>query len=232
MSNHYEWGEAHEAISDSRSRKGTPRTSAQRRGRGHQGLRVGSGQGMATASPCRAAAASYWTTCSAPTNTSPTKPADRPSSAPLWAGCASCAPNAPMFSSATATPATACRRSGAWTKPRWICSTTSLKRPPPSTTTSPPRPVTSERKPVDGHDTRTVERWCGSTVEPVRCLKKRAKIDIRNGVKWITYPNIINGADVIVEMPLNAPTKSCHEDRHDHCPHRLGAPQEGGVCSK
>lgn len=76
------------------------------------------------------------------------------------------------------------------------------------------------------------ERWCGSTVEPVRCLKKRAKVDIRSGVKWITYPDTIKGVDVIVEMPLDAPTKSCDNGRHDHCPHRLGGPQEGGVLLK
>jgi hypothetical protein len=76
------------------------------------------------------------------------------------------------------------------------------------------------------------ERWCGSTVEPVRCLKKRAKVDIRNGVKWITYPDTTKDVDVIVEMPLDAPTKSCDNGRHDHCQHRLGGPQEGGVLLK
>lgn len=76
------------------------------------------------------------------------------------------------------------------------------------------------------------ERWCGSTAEPVRCLKKRAKVDIRSGVKWNTYPDTIKGVDIIVEMPLDAPTKSCDNGRHDHCPHRLGGPQEGGVLLK
>jgi hypothetical protein len=72
------------------------------------------------------------------------------------------------------------------------------------------------------------ERWTGSTTPPEWRLMKRAKVDKRGGVKWITFPDTINGVDVIVEMPENAPTKSCHENRHDHCPHRLGGPHEGG----
>ncbi|GAB5021203.1 hypothetical protein JHV675_51300 [Mycobacterium avium subsp. hominissuis] len=65
------------------------------------------------------------------------------------------------------------------------------------------------------------ERWTGSTTPPQWRLIKRAKVDKRGGIKWITFPDTINGVDVIVEMPENAPTKSCHENRHDHCPHRL-----------
>ncbi|APA78426.1 hypothetical protein BB737_10135 [Mycobacterium avium subsp. hominissuis] len=76
------------------------------------------------------------------------------------------------------------------------------------------------------------EQWCGSTVEPVRVIKKRAKVFNRDGQRWITYPDEIKGKSVIVEMPQNAPTKSCHEHRHDDCPHRLGGPQEGGVLMK
>lgn len=76
------------------------------------------------------------------------------------------------------------------------------------------------------------EQWCGSTVQPEWRVKKRSKITEREGVRWITYPDVVNGGDVIVEMPVNAPTKSCHEGRHDHCAHRLGGPHEGGVLLK
>jgi hypothetical protein len=37
---------------------------------------------------------------------------------------------------------------------------------------------------------------------------------------------------VIIDMPDNALTKSCDQDRHDACPHRLGGPQEGRVTLK
>lgn len=76
------------------------------------------------------------------------------------------------------------------------------------------------------------EQWCGSTIEPVRAIKKGAKIFNRDGQRWITYPDEIKGQSVVVEMPRDAPTKSCHEGRHDRCPHRLGGPQEGGVLMK
>jgi hypothetical protein len=76
------------------------------------------------------------------------------------------------------------------------------------------------------------EQWCASTARPEWRIKKRAKVDMRQGVRWITYPDNINGVDVIVEMPVDAPTKSCHEGRHDDCAHRLGGPQEGGVVLK
>lgn len=76
------------------------------------------------------------------------------------------------------------------------------------------------------------EQWCGSTVPPVERIKRHAKIRYVDGIRWITYPDEINRAKVIVDMPVNALTKSCHHGRHDHCPHRLGGPQEGGVVLK
>ena len=63
-------------------------------------------------------------------------------------------------------------------------------------------------------------------------IKRHAKIRYVDGIRWITYPDEINGTKVIVDMPVNALTKSCDQGRHDSCPHRLGGPQEGGVISK
>lgn len=81
------------------------------------------------------------------------------------------------------------------------------------------------------------EQWCESTAPPVEYLKRGAKVrtvkdDQGVGRRVVTYPDEINGVKVIVEMPENAPTRSCDEDRHDDCPHRLGQPQEGGVYLK
>ena len=76
------------------------------------------------------------------------------------------------------------------------------------------------------------EQWCGSTTRPVERIKRGAKIRTQDGCRWITYPDEINGTKVIIDMPDNAPTKSCEQHRHDHCPHRLGEPQEGGVLLK
>lgn len=76
------------------------------------------------------------------------------------------------------------------------------------------------------------EQWVGSDTRPVEQIKRRAKVTIRDGRRWITYPDEINGTNVIVEMPVDAPTKSCDQGRHDDCPHRLGGPQEGGVILK
>ena len=76
------------------------------------------------------------------------------------------------------------------------------------------------------------EQWCGSTVLPVERIKRHAKIRYVDGTRWITYPDVINGTKVIVDMPVNALTKSCDQSRHDSCPHRLGGPQEGGVVLK
>ena len=85
------------------------------------------------------------------------------------------------------------------------------------------------------------EQWVGSTTRPVQIIKRGAKVafreerrsasDVRRR-RWITYSDEINGHAVIVEMPDDAPTKSCDQGRHDHCPHRLGQPQEGGVVLK
>jgi hypothetical protein len=83
------------------------------------------------------------------------------------------------------------------------------------------------------HDTTDPwEQWVGSTTPPIERIKRRARVDIRGGQRWITYPDEINDTNVIVEMPNNAPTKSCDQGRHDDCPHRLGGPQEGGVTLK
>lgn len=72
--------------------------------------------------------------------------------------------------------------------------------------------------------------------DPVDRIKPKAKVQIRAGVKWITYHDEIRRSrqtiPVIVEMPENAATKSCHEGRHHQCDHRRGARQEGGVWLK
>jgi len=64
-------------------------------------------------------------------------------------------------------------------------------------------------------------------------IKPRAKVEIRDGHKWITYHDQIRRSrkniPVIVEMPEDAPTKSCHEGRHHQCSHRRGGPHESGV---
>jgi len=60
----------------------------------------------------------------------------------------------------------------------------------------------------------------------------RARVTKRDGRNWITSPDELNGAKVIIEMPDNAPTKSCQQDRHDSCSHRLGGPAEGGILFK
>ncbi|GAB4983844.1 hypothetical protein MAHJHV58_49080 [Mycobacterium avium subsp. hominissuis] len=74
------------------------------------------------------------------------------------------------------------------------------------------------------------------TAGPVDCIKSKAKVQVRDGVKWITYRDEIRRArktiPVIVEMPENAATKSCHEGRHHQCNHRRGARHEGGVWLK
>jgi len=71
---------------------------------------------------------------------------------------------------------------------------------------------------------------------PVDCIKRRAKVFTREGRQWITFPDEIRRGKkttpVIVEMPQDAPTKSCHEDRHHHCAHRRGALHEGGIWLK
>lgn len=76
------------------------------------------------------------------------------------------------------------------------------------------------------------ERWCGSAVPPVRQLKRGARVREQDGRRWITFPEERDGAPVVVDMPVDAPTGSCDRGRHDACPHRLGGPQEGGVTLK
>jgi hypothetical protein len=76
------------------------------------------------------------------------------------------------------------------------------------------------------------ERLVGSTARPVERVKRGAKVELRAGVRWITYRDEIDGTPVVVSMPNNAPSKSCDQDRHDDCPQRLGGPQEGGVILK
>jgi hypothetical protein len=71
---------------------------------------------------------------------------------------------------------------------------------------------------------------------PVDYIKRRAKVYTREGQQWIVYPDEIRRGtkitQVIVEMPQDAPTKSCHDGRHHHCTHRRGGPHEGGVWLK
>lgn len=76
------------------------------------------------------------------------------------------------------------------------------------------------------------EQWVGSNARPVQCIKRRAKVYTKDGQRWISYPDEVNGQKVIVEMPANAPTKTCDQGRHDHCGHRLGGPHEGGILLK
>lgn len=76
------------------------------------------------------------------------------------------------------------------------------------------------------------EQWVGSTVKPIECVKRHAKVREQDARRWINYRDEIKGTKVIVDMPDNAPTKSCDEFRHDACPHRLGQPQQGGVILK
>lgn len=65
------------------------------------------------------------------------------------------------------------------------------------------------------------------------CIKPRATVEIRDGRKWITSRDEITrprkNIPVIVEMPDNAPTKSCHQGRHHQCGHRRGGPHESGI---
>ena len=72
--------------------------------------------------------------------------------------------------------------------------------------------------------------------QPADQIKHKAKVDLRDGIKWITYPDEIRrsrkNVPVIVEMPENAHTKSCHENRHHDCNHRRGAAHESGVWLK
>ena len=74
------------------------------------------------------------------------------------------------------------------------------------------------------------------TPQPADCIKRQARVDTREGRRWIIYPDEIRRGKktthVIVEMPQDAPTKSCHEARHHQCSHRRGGPHEAGVWLK
>ena len=72
-------------------------------------------------------------------------------------------------------------------------------------------------------------QWITSRVRPLRGSIRGALIKRRDdGHSWITYRDYRRGKKVIIEMPDNAPTRTCDTGRHQHCPHRLGAPAEGG----
>jgi hypothetical protein len=91
------------------------------------------------------------------------------------------------------------------------------------------------------------EQWAGSTTPPQSNIQRGAKVrveaqlstvgrDLLGGPitaeqtrRWITFTIDRDGATVTVDMPDNAPTKSCDEQRHDDCAHRLGGRTEGGV---
>ena len=64
-------------------------------------------------------------------------------------------------------------------------------------------------------------------------IQPKAKVTVRDGLKWITYPGELRRGRtttaVIVDMPINAATQSCHDGRHHQCNHRRGARHEGGV---
>jgi hypothetical protein len=76
------------------------------------------------------------------------------------------------------------------------------------------------------------EQWVGSAARPVERVQRGSRITKREGRLWISFRDDINGAEVVVEMPDNAPTRSCAAGRHDHCAHRLGGPAEGGILLK
>lgn len=76
------------------------------------------------------------------------------------------------------------------------------------------------------------ERWVGSIAPPVRQPKRGARVRVQDGTRWISFTDVRAGKPVVVDMPIDAPTGTCDRGRHDHCPHRLGGPQEGGVMLK
>jgi hypothetical protein len=76
------------------------------------------------------------------------------------------------------------------------------------------------------------EQWVGSVTPPVERVAHRAKVTFREGERWISFREQGDGQAFIIEMPSNAPSKSCDEQRHDDCLHRLGGPHEGGVTLK
>ena len=104
---------------------------------------------------------------------------------------------------------------------------------PDNTAIPPPAADATAEHPTDGLAEEYWEQWCRSTAEIPLCLKRGAKVTKRkDGRKWINYRDEINGRQVIVEMPDNASTKSCDQQRHDDSPHRLGGPQENGIYLK
>ena len=94
------------------------------------------------------------------------------------------------------------------------------------------------------------ERWVGSTAPPTLNIQRGARVrtetrtitvgrDLLDGActaqigrRWITFAMERAGVQLIVDMPENAPTKSCAEARHDDCAHRLGGRAEGGELLK
>ncbi|SHY53743.1 Uncharacterised protein [Mycobacteroides abscessus subsp. abscessus] len=81
------------------------------------------------------------------------------------------------------------------------------------------------------------QQWVYSTANPVVITKYRAKVDVRDGRKWIAYNDVLSDkrgreTKVIVEMPIDALTKSCDQGRHDDCAHGLGRRAEGGIYLK
>ena len=49
--------------------------------------------------------------------------------------------------------------------------------------------------------TQCWEQWVGSTAQPVERIEYRAQVTKRDGRRWITFPDEIDGRKVIVEMP-------------------------------
>ena len=80
--------------------------------------------------------------------------------------------------------------------------------------------------------TQDWERWVGSTARPQEHVIRGARVTRHGRRRWITFHDTIDGCEVIVEMPDNAPTKQCDRGRHDDCTHRLGGKAEGGVLLK
>ena len=76
------------------------------------------------------------------------------------------------------------------------------------------------------------ERWVGTSARLVEHVKPRARVNNRDGRRWITFPDEINGKNVIVEMPDNAPTSACAHDSHDHSSHRPRRARRGRILLK
>ena len=76
------------------------------------------------------------------------------------------------------------------------------------------------------------ERWVGSTTPPVACTKRQAKIHKRGPRQLDHLPRRDQRHPRHRRDARQRAHKSCDQDRHDDCPHRLGGPQEGGVLLK